>query len=126
MKELIEKLIEVEKRTSQEKGEYDLFALFLREESSNKWDVVVSSKWISQDKPGGLKYLSNKINEVLNKEELISISHIAIIDEAGNKLSKVQQAINVEHGSLEIRESNFFGLQIKRGFLITSRNNQAA
>ena len=47
MKELVEKLNNIEKQTSLEKGEYDLFAFFLREDASNKWDILVSSNWIS-------------------------------------------------------------------------------
>lgn len=33
MKEIINKLMAIEKETSEEKGEYNLFALFLREDS---------------------------------------------------------------------------------------------
>jgi hypothetical protein len=43
MKELLGKFVELEQRLSQERGEFSLFALFLREDASDKWDLVVSA-----------------------------------------------------------------------------------
>src|SRR2546423_7817056 len=119
MKEIVDKLTEIEKKTSTEKGEYNLFALFLREDSPNKWDILVSAKWIDKDKGEALKYLGSNIQNTLNKNELLLISKIAIIEETNPALPALQQAIDVQHGLAEIKESNFFGLQIKQAFLIT-------
>jgi len=126
MKDIIEKLIKVEKKTSEDRGKYDLFAVFLREDSPNRWDIVVSSDWLRNNKSEGLTYLAKNITEVLNKDELLLISRIVIIDEGDQTLPLLKQAMDVEHGSVEIGQSNFLGLQIKHAYLITSRNNQAA
>ncbi len=126
MKEIVNKLVEIEKKTSSERGEYNLFALFLREDSSNKWDILVSANWISHDKGVALKYLADNIQKNLTKAELLLIARIVIIEENNPALPALQQAIHVEHGSAEIKESNFFGLHIKHAFLITSRRSQAA
>ncbi len=125
MKELVEKLTTIEKETSAERGEYDLCALFLREESSNKWDILVSASWIN-NKGEALKYLAQKIQAVFTPDEIVQISRIVIIDNNNPALPALQQAVNIEHGAAEIRDSTFFGLQIKHGFLITSRRTQAA
>lgn len=126
MKQIIEKLTTIEKETSIERGKYDLFALFLREDSSNKWDILVSSDWINNNKEEALKYLAQKIQTSFTQSDLIQISRIVIIDENNPSLPALQQAVNIEHGAAEIKDSNFFGLQIKHGFLITSRKRQAA
>ena len=126
MKDIVEKVTEIEKETSAERGEYDLFALFLREESSNKWDILVSAKWISESKEDALKYLAQRIQKSFTSSELLQISKIVIIEKNNPALPALLQAISVEHGSAEIKDSNFFGLQIKHGFLITSKSRQAA
>ena len=126
MKNIVEKVTAIEKETSAERGEYDLFALFLREESSNKWDILVSAKWISESKEDALKYLAQRIQKSFTSSELLQISKIVIIEKNNPALPALQQAISVEHGSAEIKDSNFFGLQIKHGFLITSKSRQAA
>lgn len=126
MKKLIEKITAIEKQGSEEKGEYNLFALFLREDSSNKWDILVSANWIDENKEKALKYLAEKIQKALSKDELSQISRIVIIEKDNPSLPSLQQTINIEHGSAEIKDSNIFGLQIKHAFLITSKKRQAA
>ena len=126
MKELIAKLIEIEKTTSLQKGKYDLFALFLREAAVDKWDILVAAPWIDTNKAEALKYLAENIQSKLSAKELASISHIAIIDEPNPALAAFQQAIDMEHGAIEIKDSNLFGLDIKQAFLLASRNKQAA
>lgn len=126
MKELINKLTAIEKETSAEKGEYDLFALFLREDSPNKWDILVSAIWIDNNKEDALKYLAQKIQNSFTQSELLLISRIVMIEETNPALPALQQAVNIEHGSAEIKDSIFFGLQIRHAFLITSRRRQAA
>lgn len=126
MKEIIDKLVEIERRTSEEKGEYDFFALFLRENSSDKWDILVAATWIDNNKEDALKYLAKIFQSSFNQNELLSISRIVLIEDTNPALPALQQAINVEHGSLEIKDANFFGLEIKHAFLITSKNRQVA
>lgn len=126
MKEIVNKLMSIEKETSEERGEYNLFALFLREDSSNKWDILIAANWIDNNKEDALKYLVPKIQKAFTQDELLQISRIVIIEDTNPALPALQQAVSIEHGSAEIKDSNFFGLQIKHAFLITSRRKQAA
>ncbi len=126
MKDIVEKLKQQEQRMAQEKGPFDLFALFLREDAPDKWDLLVAAEWIEQDKQEVLKYISTALQEVLIPDELLKLSRIVIIDENNPALDAFQKAVNIEHGITEIRDSNFFGLQIKHVYLVTSRkrNNE--
>jgi hypothetical protein len=126
MKNIVEKLAAIEKETSNTKGGYDLFALFLRDDSANKWDILVAASWIGEDNEKALRYLSEKIQRAFSVTELTQISRIVIIDDNHPELSILLQAIDVEHGSVEIKDSNFFGLPIKHAFIITSHNRQPA
>jgi hypothetical protein len=61
------------------------------------------------------------VQKTLSKEQLLKLSRIAIIDESNPALEAFQRAMHVEHGIAEIQDSNFFGMQIKHLYLITSR-----
>lgn len=98
----------------------------MREDSSNKWDILVFASWITKNKDAALKYLANEVQKKLSESELLLISRIVIIEKSNPALPALQQAISFDHGSAEIAESNFFGLQIKRAYLITSKKSQAA
>lgn len=125
MKETIDKFREIESSLSEEKGEFNLFALFLREDSANKWDLLVSAEWIEGNKSESLQIISQKIQEHLEKKELVNLSRIVLIEDDNPALEAFHRAISVEHGSAEIQESTFFGLQIKHAIVITSRRNKA-
>ncbi len=118
---LVSKLQSVERYFSETKGEFELFALFLRIESVDKWDLLVSAPWVEADKQTGLQEIVIKIQETLTQEELIQLSRIVLIDRANQALDAIHRAINTEHGDTEIQDSNFFGVPIKHAFIITSK-----
>lgn len=68
-----------------------------------------------------LKSLAEEIQGWFSKEDLLNLSRIVIIDESNPALRALQQAIHVEHGSAEVKDSNFFGLPIKHAYIITSQ-----
>jgi hypothetical protein len=125
MKELIDKLVQVEKDISSDKGSFLLFALFLREDAPDLWDLLIAANWVEKDKAESLKYISAHLNKYLKPEELIKLSRILAIDSNNPGLEAIHRAIHIEHGDAEIKDSNFFGLQIKHAYLITSKRAEA-
>lgn len=121
MKNIVEKIKEIEHDVSSEKGDFSLFALFLREDAEDSWDLLIAAPWIEKNKAESLKYIAKKVQEKLSPDEIIKISRIVIIDEKNPALSAIHNAMHVEHGLAEIKDSVFFGLPIKHAFLITSK-----
>ncbi len=122
MKEIAEKLKKQEQKMAKEKGPFDLFALFLREDAPGRWDLVVAAEWIEENKQEALKYISDVLKKTLSQNELVKLSRISIIDESNPALGALQNAMCVEHGMADIKDSNFFGLPIKHAYLITSKH----
>lgn len=123
MKELIDKLRLLETEISQKKGEFSLFALLLREEAQNKWDLVASASWFWSDKKKTLDYLAKKLRSRLTSEELIMLSRIVLIEESDPTLQALHRALQVQHTPTEVQDCNFFGLQIRHAYVITSKRN---
>jgi len=121
MKEITEKLRTLEQSIAAEKGNFLLFALFLREDAPDRWDLLVAAHWIPKNKNTALKYFSDKLIRTLSQKELLKLSRIAIIEPDEPALAAIQQAMHVEHSIAEIKDSNFFGMQIKHAYIITSR-----
>lgn len=118
---LLDKMAAIERQASREKGDFYFFSLFLREESPGKWDLLVSAPWIETNNKEALKYLSSLVQSHLTTEELLSLSRIVLIDMNNPGLEAVQNAVAVEHGKVEVKDSNFFGLDIKQAYVITSK-----
>ena len=123
MKKFIEKIAALEHSISAEKGDFVLFALFLREDAQDKWDLVVSTPWLEVNKKEALSYLTNELRSHLRAQEMLTLSRIVLVDTDDPALEAIHKAISVEHGKVEMKDSNFFGLQIKDAYIITSKRH---
>lgn len=124
MNKFVEKVAQKEVEISNERGAFNLFALFLREDATGKWDLLVAAPWIEKDKSEALKYLAEKIKSSLDDKELLMLSRIVIIDKGNPALDAIQRAVQIEQGITEIKDSDFFGLQIKHAYLISSQRDK--
>ncbi len=122
MKNIVKKIQKVEIAISEEKGEFQLFALVLREDASNKWDLVAAAPWITKSKQLALEYIAKEVQASLTKDELLLLSRIVLIDE-NNPILKAMAVVQIKHGASEFKDCNFSGLQIKHMFLITSQKS---
>jgi hypothetical protein len=120
MRELLDKLILLELKLSKERGNFNLFALFLREEAEDKWDIVVSAPWLKSNNKKSFDYLSRELKSSLTNQEMVSISRIVVLDEGNPGLEAINRAFHIEHSLADVKDSNFFGLQIKHAYIITS------
>jgi hypothetical protein len=126
MKEFVDRFVDLERKLSLEKGEFALFALFLRDDALDKWDLVVAAPWIESDRKTALSYITNQIQAAFKPDELTRLSRVVIVDEANPALDAINRAIRIEHDIADIQNSNFFGLQIKHGYVITSQKPSAS
>ncbi len=120
MKQMIEKLAALEQHIATEKGEFSLFALLLREDAEDKWDLLVAAPWLETDKKEGLAYLVDKLRPQLTAQELLSLSRIVLLEKGNPVLEALHRMIQVQHGMGEVRDGIVFGVPIKHAYLITS------
>jgi hypothetical protein len=120
MKPFIEKLRTLERQMAHEKGRFTLFALFQRVEAQDRWDLVVAADWFAEDKKDALNYLATKIKAWLDEHEWLAISRIILLDRDDPNLDAIQRAIQVEHGLVEVSELQFFDMDVRQAFIITS------
>lgn len=121
MKEIANKLVAQEEEISREKGAFNLFALFLRAEALDRWDLLVAAPWVTEDREAALKFIAERLQKTLTKEEILKLSRIVTIDEKDSALEALYKVMQIEHSMMELQESDFFGLRIKHAYVITSK-----
>ncbi len=119
--EFVKKLITVEQEISTERGAFEFFGIFLREDAPDKWDLVVAAPWLEEEKNQALRYLSDKVGKILDPDELLVLSRIVVMDHGTPALEAILRVVRVEHKSAEFQNCDFFGLAIKHAFIITSK-----
>ena len=126
MKQIVEKLASLERDIASEKGEFSLFALFLREEADGKWDLLASAPWLEANDRKSLDYLANQLRARLDTQELLSLSMIVLLEKGNPVLEAIHKAIKVRHGMAEVGDSLSFGVPIKHAYIITSERDNSA
>jgi len=122
--ELLEKLQKLEFELSEQKGSFDLFGLILREDSLDRWDVVVAAPWFGADKRNILKLLTEKLAESLGAAEMMMISRVVPLAYHDRFLSAIQGIARLEHGLREIGDIDLAGVRVSRGYLITCQSSR--
>jgi len=95
MKETIEKLKHILAELHKENGDIIFFALFLREDSPNRWDLIISADWLNSGNVESYRVVATKIQNILSENELMQISRIVIIDESDPMVSFFRSSFNV-------------------------------
>ena len=119
--EIADTFARLESRIAEIKGDFTLFALFLREDVPDRWDLIISAPWVGSDREAALAYLIDEIRSSLGAQYLTMLSRIVFVDPHDAAVQAFNRAIKVEHGRTEVRDSNFFGLPIKQAYIITSK-----
>jgi hypothetical protein len=120
--EVAEKLFQIEKEISQERGAFVLFALFEREDALGNWDVLISAEWIGENKKEVLSYITSKMSSKLLWQEQVLLSRIVILDPLDSFVASINTMIEIEHGDqVRFVNCNVNGIPIKDAFIITSK-----
>ncbi|HEU4371472.1 MAG TPA: hypothetical protein VFV05_24890 [Methylomirabilota bacterium] len=101
---------DLEMQVAAERGGFTLFALFMREEVPDRWDLIVSAPWIGGDSRGAVDYFVSVIKSRLGDDHLIRLSRIVVADPDAPGIQALNAEVEVEHGAVEIREYEFFGV----------------
>ena len=101
--ELSGRFRDLESRIAEEKGGFALFALFMREDAPDRWDLIVSAPWIGSDKRRAVDYFVEQIKARLGAQDLTWLARIVVVDPL----------------------STFLGMPVKHAFIITSRRPPA-
>lgn len=124
IKEVVEKFSEIERELAAEKGEFNLFALFEREDSPGRWDVVISASWIGQEEKEAVKIIVGKITEKLTTlKERIMLSRIIVLPPNDQLVKNFNILFQAEHSLLRTTNININDVSIKDAFIISSRSS---
>ncbi len=123
MNHIIDKFASLEAEIARKKGDFTLYALFLRGVLPDRWDLIVSAPWTTQDqKHEVVDYFVSEIKSHLGPDYLIYLSRIVVVDPSQPPLQELTKEFHVEHGKVEIRDGIFFGVPIRQAFIITSKS----
>jgi len=112
----------LERQIAEEQGNFRLFGLFLREDSYDKWDVVVAAPWFNKLPTDAIEFIARRLKSAIGSSGLMMISRIIPLPDKNDFLVAVNGMVKVQHGLREIMDVDLAGVQISRGYVITSES----
>ncbi len=112
---------ELEREIAAEKGDFTLFALFMRDEELELWDLVASAPWLWPDRQAGTAYLIEAIRSKKGKEVLSTLSRVVVVDPDAPSVMEIADAIGMQHGTVEVRDSVLLGQPIRHAYIFASQ-----
>ena len=79
MKDFAEQFMAIEADLSEEKGPFNFFALFLREDSPAMWDLLINAPWVETNKSEALSDIATLVTERLGSEGMTRLSRIVLL-----------------------------------------------
>lgn len=117
MKNLAEKALKVVQRLEKEKGAFDLFGIFLREDAPDVWDIVVAAPWLKGHTAENVAFIVNELNTTFTVPDWMNISRISILDQGKPTLFGYSGDLRVG----EVRDLILNGVSITHGYVLSSR-----
>lgn len=123
MKEILDKLKRLLLELEKERGPILIFALFLRGDSIDRWDVVVSAPWLDSGSVDSYRIVATKIQNRLNAQEIIQLSRVVIVDVDDPVVAFLQDSYHVPNGTFKDVEncepfSKRLNFTIRRAYLL--------
>lgn len=117
MKSIVQKLALIKSELTSQKGQFDFFGLLLLENSMNKWDLAMAASWISQDKTSALKLVGRKVQESLEKNEIMTLSRVVLLENEPESIDEFYQINSFSEEVFEKFNFDFLGVSVKHAYI---------
>lgn len=105
-----------------DRGDFTLFAAFLRRNAPGTWDLIAAAKWLDPDSIDSLKYIYTKISEVISPDEMVCISRVVVLSHQNTIVRHFLEEIAGRTGFIELKGFVFGDVPIRRGYVISVQN----
>lgn len=122
MEDIITKFQSIYSNIKEEKGNLYLFMILKMDELVDKWSIVVSAPWLTNENQAEVfNYLLTKIRQTLNQEEGSSIARLGTFQPNEHLVRLVNQSIRVEGGSpIKLENTKINGYLIHEAYIFES------
>jgi hypothetical protein len=113
MKEILEKFKSIVVNLEKDHGPILIFALFLREDPLEKWDIVVSASWLNPGDMNAYNTIIDRFQGVLTEVDLMQFSRVVILDDNDPVVSFLQDSCTITNGHIETFSGDVFSEKFK-------------
>jgi predicted TPR repeat methyltransferase len=122
---LLTKLVSLELALSAQRGDFELFGIFLRDDAQGKWDLIAAAPWLHSNDRASLEIIVSGMQKTLSPGELLMFSRVIVLDKGNPFLEDLLKAFSTEHSPTEIESLTLNGRSFRRIYLFTAQRRLA-
>jgi hypothetical protein len=104
-----------------ERGGVVLFGLFEREDSPQKWDLVISAPWVVPNRKAAVDGIVIRLHTLFKPEELTFLSRVIALSPTDGFVLQVTGALGVTGGAVtHVQDSWFNGMVLHNAVILQS------
>lgn len=119
-KKLVDKILLLGKFLQESGNILNLFALVKKENSTDSWDLVISSKSFKKDEKEIIQDIIQLLQKELNNVELERIARIVVLKPESPFVKNINLTMGVTNSVINVKDSTFNNLLIKEMILFSS------
>ncbi len=119
----LEKLRKFMEDIASKRGAFTLFALLLRDDALDEWDLVVSVPWLEEKGLKALKKFAKGLSAAIGEEGVLSLAQIVTLNADEPAVDTILE-LGGSGGTVELRDFDVVGLKIKRGYILQAERLQ--
>ncbi len=105
------------------RGAFTVFALFLRDEAPDVWDLVVSAPWLEEGRSKALKKFAKGLSAAIGEDGVLSLSRIVTLKADEPAVDTILE-LGGSGGTVELRDFDVVGLKIRQGYILRAERPQ--
>jgi len=103
------------------KGDFTLFALFLRADALGAWDLVVSAPWLGSEKLKRFRELVDLLAKSAGRRSLQQLARVEPVAGDDPTVEFLLTSVPVEDGERHLQNTELFGLQIEKAIILRAQ-----
>jgi hypothetical protein len=103
------------------KGEFTLFALFMRADAPGRWDLVVSAPWLEAGNLKATSELVELLSDSIGEQPLKRFGRIATVPADQPPVEFILKNLPVDDEELRVKSTDLFGLEIEEAIIFRAK-----
>ncbi len=120
---MVEKFKQILQVIKENKGIVNVFAIIKMDEITDKWSVIFSAPWITQENTTEIfNYIRQLLIDNLSREEILTIARLSVFTNNEHLIQLILGSVRVQNGEINLKDTSLNGYKIHEAYIFESTN----
>jgi hypothetical protein len=117
----IDRYKKILKRIAEEKGDINFFALMLRDDAHDKWELAIAAPWAEPDRYSAIRYIAGILKAELQTQEILQLSRIVVLEKDSPVLAELLSSLAFKDHAGGLHDWTAGGHRFRHVYILEAR-----